>query len=57
MALRSKSEAIDRINAVVPGGFGASEEMHTGRAIVLLKPWKDRDMDTSAIVEESRKLL
>jgi multidrug efflux pump len=57
MALRSKSEAIDRINAVVPGGFGASEEMHTGRATVLLKPWKDRDMDTSAIVEESRKLL
>ncbi|MEY3373102.1 MAG: hypothetical protein RLZZ537_1570, partial [Pseudomonadota bacterium] len=57
MALRTKSEAIDRINAVVPGGFGASEEMHTGRATVLLKPWKDRDTDTSAIVEESRKLL
>ena len=57
MALRTKSESIDRINAVVPGGFGASEEMHTGRATVLLKPWKDRDMDTSAVVEESRKLL
>lgn len=57
MALRSKSESIDRINAVVPGGFGASEEMHTGRATVLLKPWKERDMDTSAVVEESRKLL
>lgn len=57
MALRTKSESIDRINAVVPGGFGASEEMHTGRATVLLKPWKERDMDTSAVVEESRKLL
>jgi len=57
MALRTNSESIDRINAVVPGGFGASEEMHTGRATVLLKPWKERDMDTSAVVEESRKLL
>jgi len=57
MALREKSQSIDRINAVVPGGFGPSEEMHTGRATVLLKPWKDRDMDTTAVVEETRKLL
>lgn len=57
LALSAKDKSIDRINAVVPGGFGASEEMHTGRATVLLKPWAERDMDTSTVVEESRKLL
>jgi multidrug efflux pump len=57
LALSTKDKSIDRINAVVPGGFGASEEMHTGRATVLLKPWAERDMDTSAVVEETRKLL
>jgi multidrug efflux pump len=57
LALSSKDNAIDRINAVVPGGFGASEEMHTGRATVLLKPWDQRTSDTTAVVEETRKLL
>ena len=44
-----------RINARVPGGFGASEEMHTGQAIVILKPWKERDVDTQTVVEDVRK--
>jgi len=44
-----------RINARVPGGFGASEEMHTGQAIVILKPWKERDVDTQTVVEQVRK--
>jgi multidrug efflux pump len=44
-----------RINARVPGGFGASEEMHTGQAIVILKPWKERDVDTQTVVDEVRK--
>jgi multidrug efflux pump len=57
LALSAKDNAIDRINAVVPGGFGASEEMHTGRATVLLKPWDQRTSDTTAVVEETRKLL
>ena len=57
LALSAKGKSIDRINAVVPGGFGASEEMHTGRATVLLKPWAERDADTSAVVEETRKML
>jgi multidrug efflux pump len=57
MALRERSGAIDRINAVVPGGFGASEEMHTGRATVLMKPWSERDIDTAATVEQSRLRL
>ena len=57
LALSDKQKAINRINASVPGGFGPSEEMHTGRVTVLLKPWAERSMDTSTVVEESRKLL
>lgn len=44
-----------RINARVPGGFGASEEMHTGQAIVILKPWNERDVDTQTVVDDIRK--
>jgi len=57
LALSAKTKSIDRINAVVPGGFGASEEMHTGRATVLMKPWTEREIDTAAVVEQSRLLL
>jgi multidrug efflux pump len=46
-----------RINSRVPGGFGRSEEMHTGQAIVLLKPWDQRDRSTQQVVEEARKAL
>jgi len=49
--------AIDRLNTRVPGGFGASEEMHTGLAIVLMKPWTERSMDTAALVELARAEL
>jgi len=42
---------IQRANARVPGGFGASEEMHTGMIIVFLKDWKDRDVTTAQVVE------
>ena len=57
MALRERNGAIDRINAVVPGGFGPSEEMHTGRATVLMKPWSERDIGTAEVVEQSRAAL
>ncbi len=57
MALMAEDGAIDRINATVPGGFGPSEEMHTGRATVLLKPWSERALDTSTVVEDARKRL
>ncbi|GAB3001854.1 multidrug transporter [Arenimonas maotaiensis] len=57
MALMAEDGAIDRINATVPGGFGPSEEMHTGRATVLLKPWAERGLDTSTVVEDARKRL
>lgn len=57
MGLRGEGQAIDRVNAVVPGGFGASEEMHTGRATILMKPWNQREKETAAVVEETRKRL
>jgi multidrug efflux pump len=31
-----------RANPRVPGSFGASEEMHTGRAMIFLQPWDKR---------------
>jgi multidrug efflux pump len=48
---------VQRVNTRVPGGFGASEEMHTGQAIVLLKPWDQRDVTTAELVEEVRAKL
>src|SRR5690606_39965963 len=32
--------AIRRYNTRVPGGWGASEEMHTGNVIVFLEDWR-----------------
>ena len=55
LAITGDKGPVMRINARVPGGFGASEEMHTGQAIVILKPWKERDVDTQAVVEQIRK--
>ncbi|GIX34373.1 MAG: hypothetical protein KatS3mg126_0152 [Lysobacteraceae bacterium] len=48
---------IMRVNTRVPGGFGASEEMHTGQAIVLMNPWDQRQVSTAALVEELRARL
>jgi multidrug efflux pump len=48
---------VERINSRVPGGFGASEEMHTGQAIVLMKPWDQRDLSTAQLVEQVRERL
>jgi len=47
-------QPIDRANSRVPGGFGPGGDMHTGQAIVLLKPWNERDVDTGALVEKVR---
>lgn len=57
LALGKTTHAIDRINARVPGGFGASEEMHTGQATVILTPWNERNISTADIVEKTRKAL
>lgn len=52
-----EGQPIDRLNTRVPGGFGASEEMHTGLAIVLMKPWTERSVDTGSLVEAARAEL
>ena len=47
-------QPIDRANTRVPGGFGPGGDMHTGQAIVLLKPWNERDISTADLVEKIR---
>ena len=52
-----EDKPIQRINTRVPGGFGASEEMHTGQAIVFLQDWDQRDVTTAEVVELLRAEL
>jgi len=47
-----EDEPIVRANPRVPGGWGSSEEMHTGRISVFLQPWQQRDVSTSAVADE-----
>ncbi|SDD54550.1 efflux RND transporter permease subunit [Aquimonas voraii] len=48
---------VQRMNTRVPGGFGASEEMHTGFAIVILKDWAEREMSTGEVIDAFRAQL
>jgi len=48
---------IVRANPRVPGGFGSSEEMHTGRVSVFLQDWHLRDQPTVALADEIQKKL
>ena len=50
-------EPIRRFNSRVPGGWGASEEMHTGNVIVFLQDWDQRDESTAEIAERMRQEL
>jgi len=50
-------QPIVRANPRVPGGFGSSEEMHTGRVSVFLQDWQDRDQPTVALADEIQKKL
>jgi multidrug efflux pump len=43
---------IIRANPRVPGSFGSSEEMHTGRIGVFLQPWNKRDQSTAEVAAE-----
>jgi multidrug efflux pump len=45
---------LQRANSRVPGGFGASEEMHTGMVIVFLQDWDKRDVTTAQVVDRFR---
>ena len=46
---------IQRANPRVPGSFGASEEMHTGRAMIFLQPWDQREQSTAEVASELEK--
>ena len=48
---------IERFNSRVPGSYGASQEMHTGRITVFLKDWKKRNESTPEVTEKLRKDL
>ncbi|HVF34440.1 MAG TPA: efflux RND transporter permease subunit [Candidatus Saccharimonadia bacterium] len=54
MKYTGKDGPVERINTRVPGGFGGGGEMHTGQAIVLLKPWDERDITTAELVAKVR---
>ncbi|MEH6420920.1 efflux RND transporter permease subunit [Pseudomonas sp. CGJS7] len=51
------NETIQRYNPRVPGGFGASEEMHTGRIAVFLQDWDKREKSTAEVAEGLRAEL
>jgi len=50
-----EGKPLQRVNTRVPGGFGASEEMHTGQAIVFLHDWDKRDVSTDDVVAQVRR--
>ncbi|HWT14338.1 MAG TPA: efflux RND transporter permease subunit [Patescibacteria group bacterium] len=49
-----EGQPLERVNIRVPGGFGASEEMHTGQGIVVLKPFGERESSTATVVDQIR---
>jgi multidrug efflux pump len=46
-----------RMLSRIPGSYGASENMNSGRGIMILKPWDERDASTDDVVEEVRRDL
>jgi len=52
-----EGKSMQRVNTRVPGSFGASEEMHTGQAIVFLQDWDKRTITTDEVVSKVRKEL
>ncbi|QNR98163.1 efflux RND transporter permease subunit [Stenotrophomonas sp. 169] len=50
-------QPIARANPRVPGGWGSSEEMHTGRISVFLQPWRERTTSTPEVADELQKEL
>ncbi|MGE8218020.1 MAG: efflux RND transporter permease subunit, partial [Stenotrophomonas maltophilia] len=52
-----QDKPIVRANPRVPGGFGASEEMHTGRISVFLAPWRERQDATPDVAAALQKHL
>mgnify|MGYP002780146506 FL=1 len=55
LAQTGEGKPLQRVNTRVPGSFGASEEMHTGLAIVFLHDWEKREISTDDVVQQLRK--
>src|SRR3546814_8729472 len=51
------SPVIRRYNTRVPGGWGNSEEMHTGNVMVFLEDWQKRDQSTAEDADSLRQDL
>ena len=51
--------SVARVNTRTPRGFGGAqtEEMHTGQAIVIMKPWGEREADTFDVMTRARASL
>jgi multidrug efflux pump len=52
-----EGKPIQRANPRVPGSFGASEDMHTGRAMIFLQPWDQREQSTAEVAADLEKKL
>jgi multidrug efflux pump len=50
-----EDKPIVRANPRVPGSFGTSEEMHTGRASIFLADWDKREQSTAEVAAELEK--
>lgn len=48
---------IERASTRVPGSFGASEDMQSGRISVFLRNWRERDEDTAEVAQAMQKEL
>jgi multidrug efflux pump len=48
---------IRRLLVRAPGSFGPSEDFSTGRMIVFLKPWDEREQTTAEVVEMLNRTL
>ncbi|HLS83329.1 MAG TPA: efflux RND transporter permease subunit [Arenimonas sp.] len=57
LAMRDAGEPIHRVISRAPAGWGSSEEMHTGQAIVILEDWSQRQQDTNEVVAKARDEL
>ncbi|MGN0859168.1 MAG: efflux RND transporter permease subunit [Stenotrophomonas sp.] len=55
--LIGEDRPVARANPRVPGGFGASEEMHTARMSVFLQPWRERSETTRDVAAQVQKEL
>ncbi|KAF1711345.1 multidrug transporter AcrB [Pseudoxanthomonas kalamensis DSM 18571] len=55
--LTGPDKPILRASPRVPGSFGSSEEMHTGRVSTFLQPWNQRDVTTAEVAAQVQKEL